>query len=168
MSAAETTAIFTWGIHELAHWLTGVGLGYEMWITFNQAGPVDGSYDSTTHRVLVSMAGPAITWVQGVVALILIQRTQTLWLYALLFLAFWIRAVAMGISYISNPNDEAVASTLLGLPMWVLPTASVLFLLVLTYKGSKRLNVGWKGNILCYLCASIVTTIIVFSDQWLF
>ncbi len=54
-------AIFTWGIHEVAHYLTGVALGYDMWITFNQVGPVDGAYESAAHANLISLAGPVVT-----------------------------------------------------------------------------------------------------------
>ena len=76
-------AVVTWGIHELAHWAMGVALGYEMWMTFNQAGPTQGSFDHESHQVLVSLAGPLITWIQAGVALWLIERYQKLWIYAL-------------------------------------------------------------------------------------
>ena len=161
-------AIVSWGIHEFAHWLTGGVLGYDMWISFNQVGLVEGKYDSKLHEFLVAMAGPFVTWIQAVVTLIFIFRFRQLWIYSFLFLTLWSRALAFGISYISNPNDEAGASLLVGLPMWVLPALSVIFLFVLTFLGSRRLKAGWKGNLLAYLMASIVTAVIVFSDQILF
>ena len=161
-------AILTWGIHESAHWLMGSMLGYDMWITFNQVGLVQGEYKSDFHQMLVSMAGPIVTWLQAIGALLLIHRNGNLWIYSFLFLAFWMRAMAMGISFLTNPNDEASVSLLLGLPMWVVPAVSVTFLLVLTYQGSRLLNVGWKGNVVAYLMASLMSAIIVFSDQFLF
>lgn len=161
-------AILTWGIHESAHWLTGVMLGYDMWITLNQVGPVQGSYDSDGHQILVAMAGPIVTWIQAIVAFLVIRSTRELWMYSFLFLAFWMRAMAMCISFISNPNDEAKASMLLGLPMWVLPIVSVAFLLTLTYFGSRKLKAGWKSNVIAYLMASLVSAAVIFSDQLLF
>lgn len=154
-------AVVTWGIHEVAHWGTGKLLGYDMWITFNQAGPVKGSYDSTFDSVLISMAGPVVTLIQGAVALILINRLSDVRYYAFLFLAFYMRAVAMGLSYTSKPNDEAATSLLLGLPMWVLPSVSVGILFLMTYRGSTKLNVGWKGNVVAYVAASIVVTLVI-------
>ena len=161
-------AVLTWGIHEVAHWGTGELLGYQMWISFNQAGLIEGSYQSTFHEVLVGMAGPMVTWVQGVVALILIRRHAQLRIYSFLFLAFFMRLVAMVLSFTSQPNDEAGTALLLGLPMWLLPSLSVALLLALTYSGSKHLCVGWRGNVLSYFMASIVTTIVVVLNSLVF
>ena len=158
----------TWGVHEGAHWLMGTTLGYDMWITFNNAGPVRGAYDTTVHRALVGMAGPAATWLQAIAALLLIRRLRALWTYSFLFLALWMRFLAFCISYISNPNDEASVSLLLGLPMWVLPAVSVALLATLTYMGRRSLMVGWKGNVLSYVMASLVSAVVVFSDRLLF
>jgi hypothetical protein len=161
-------AILTWGVHEVAHWLTGVAIGYDMWITFNQAGPVQGSYDSSFHEILIAMAGPIVTWSQAVLAFAVVRRSRKLWTYSFLFLALWMRALAMCMSFISNPNDEARTSLIFGLPMWVIPGVSVILLLTLTFLGSRSLKVGWKGNVTSYVMASIVTTIVILSDQWLF
>lgn len=161
-------AIVTWGLHESVHFLTGIGLGYDMWITFNQVGLVEGQYDSNMHEIMVAMAGPIATWIQAVLAFLVIRRFRTLWTYSFLFLACWMRAVAMGISFIANPNDEASASVLMGLPMWVLPSLSVLMLLALTFAGSRAIKAGWKGNVIAYAMASLVTAAVVFSDQLLF
>ena len=160
--------VLTWGIHEYAHWLMGRALGYDMWITFNQVGLIQGDYDSNLHQILLSMAGHIVTWLQAIVILFFIRRRRHLWLYSFLFLAFWTRILAMIISLLSNPNDEARASLLLGLPMWIMPTISVMFLLILTYFGDRSLRPGWKGNVIAYVMASLMTTAVVFSDQVLF
>ena len=161
-------AIVTWGIHEFAHWATGELLGYDMWLSFNQAGLIQGEYGSTTHQILVDLAGPAMTWAQAILALYFIRRFKQGWIYAFLFLAFWMRGLAMAFSFISLPNDEARASLLLDLPMSVLPALSVIVLLVFTYIGSKTLNIGWKGNIVSIVMASLVTAMIVYADQLIF
>ncbi len=161
-------AILTWGIHEGAHWLMGTALGYDMWITFNQVGLAQGSYTSTGHQILVSMAGPFVTWIQAVLALNYVRQSQQLWSYSFLYLTFWTRAVAMIISFLANANDEARTSLLLDLPLWVVPLLSVAFVFALTFLGSRALKVGWKGNVVAYLAASLVTAAIVFSDQMLF
>lgn len=161
-------AVFTWGVHEYAHWLMGGILGYEMWITFNQAGPVQGNYDSDWHQILIAMAGPIVTWVQAVLALFLICWSRQLWMYSFLFLALWMRTVAMIISLVSNPNDEARVSLLIGLPVWVVPVISVALMFALTYVGSRSLKAGWRSNVVAYVMASVVTVIVVFSDQLLF
>lgn len=166
-------AILTWGIHESAHYATGLVLGYDMWISFNQVGPVEGSSVSKVHQFLITMSGPLITWIQAVVAFVLIRQTPklstpNLSIYPFLFLTLWTRALAMFISFVSHPNDEARASLLIGCPVWLIPSISVGLMFGLTFYGSRGLNVGWKGNIVAYLAASLVTAAIVFSDQILF
>ena len=161
-------AVVTWGIHEFAHYATGILLGYDMWITFNHAGPVQGHFDADFHEVAVAMAGPVVTWVQAVVVLQWIRNSRKQFLYPLLFLTLWSRALAAIFSFISHPNDEAKASVLVGLPMWVLPALSVGLMFATTFYGSRILKMGWKGNTVSYIAASIVTAAIVFSDEWLF
>ena len=161
-------AILTWGVHEAAHYFMGRALGYDMWITFNQVGLVEGDYDSLLHRNLVSIAGPVITAIQAVLAWWFIRNSNALWAYALVFLTVWTRALAMIISLTGDANDEARISLSLGLPIWVLPAISVAFMLVFTVLSSRSLRAGWKGNLVAYFGASIVTALIVFSDQHLF
>ena len=161
-------AIFTWGIHEYAHWQIGVLRGYDMWITFNQAGPTQGHFESRLDQILVAAAGPIVTIVQALVSVALIVRFRQLWLYAFLFLTLWTRVLAFAVSYLTHPNDEAVISNLLSLPMWLIPSVSVCILFCATYYGSRLLSAGWKVNAIAYLMSSIMTAAIVFSDQYLF
>lgn len=161
-------AILTWGIHEGAHWAMGELLGYDMWMTFNEAGPVSGSYNSDMHNILIALAGPLVTIVQAIIAWFIIARSKNLIAYVFVFLAFYMRAVAMGISFTSKPNDEATASLLMGLPMWVLPAIIVTFLFMLTYASSKKLKAGWKINVLAYIMASVVATLVIFLNGVIF
>ncbi|NNE69607.1 MAG: hypothetical protein HKN29_04495 [Rhodothermales bacterium] len=161
-------ALLTWGAHEGAHWIMGTALGYDMWITINQVGLTSGSYSSSADQFMVSMAGPLITWAQGGIALWLALRLKDLAVYPFLFLAVWMRALAWAMSHLSNPNDEAVAGLLIGLPMWILPALSVSLLAYLTVRGSRATGAGWKENAVAYVLASLSSAVVVLSDSWLF
>lgn len=161
-------AIVSWGVHEYGHFAAGQILGYDMWMSFNRAGPTQGHYDTEFHEFVVAMAGPVVTWIQAFIALAVIRWSRELWTYSFLFLTSWSRSLAMLISFISNPNDEARASLLMGMPMWVLPTVSVGLTFLLTLWGSRILGAGWKGNVTAYVAASLVTAAVVLSDQLLF
>ena len=114
-------ALVTWLLHEFAHWQMGEALGYDMWMSLNGGGLVgEGSYDSALDRSLVNAAGPLLTYILAISALALIRTTRSLLLYPFLFLQFYMRAVALGISVLSQPNDEARISLELGLPLWLL------------------------------------------------
>lgn len=155
--------VVTWGLHELAHFQAGRWLGYEMWMSMNRAGPLEGGYASTTHRVIVAMAGPFVTYIQALVAFALVRRWHLGGAYPFLFFALFMRLTAFVIG-ISHPNDEARTSLDLGLPVWALPAVVVALLLLLTIAGSRTLRVGWRTNTVLYLLASLITAAIVFGD----
>ncbi len=158
-------ALVTWLAHELAHWLMGEALGYDMWMSLNGGGLVgEGAYDSALDRSLVDAAGPFVTYILAISAFALIRTTGSLLLYPFLFLQFYMRTVALGISILSQPNDEARISLELGLPLWLLPGIAVAFLLALTVIGSRMVRAGWAGNIIAYVMASLLSAAIVFLD----
>jgi hypothetical protein len=158
-------ALVTWLPHELAHWMMGEALGYDMWMSINGGGLVgEGSYDNAFDRSLVDAAGPLLTYSLAIGTLALIRVTRSLLLYPFLFLQFYMRAVALGISVVSQPNDEARISLELGLPLWALPVIAVTMLLALTVIGSRTVRAGWTGNMLAYVMASLVTAAVVFLD----
>ena len=74
------------------------------------------------------------------------------------------RAAALGISIVSQPNDEARISLELGLPLWLLPGIAVTVLLALTVIGSRMVKAGWTGNVIAYVMASLLSAAIVFLD----
>lgn len=158
-------ALMTWLLHEFAHWQMGKALGYDMWMSLNEGGLAGkGSYDNALDKSLVDAAGPILTYTLAIGALALIRTTRNLLLYPFLFLQFYMRAVALGISAVSQPNDEARISLELGLPLWLLPGIAVTFLLALTVIGSRTVRAGWTGNIIAYIMASLLSTAIVFLD----
>jgi hypothetical protein len=158
-------ALLTWLLHEFAHWQMGKALGYDMWMSLNEAGLAgEGSYDSALDRSLIDAAGPVLTYILAIGSLVLIRTTRSLLLYPFLFLQFYMRAMAMGISVVSQPNDEARVSLELGLPLWLLPAIAVTLLLAMTVIGSRTVRAGWTGNIIAYVMASILSTAIIFLD----
>lgn len=156
-------AAFTWGVHELMHYVAGVALGYEMWMSMNQAGPVEGKYAATWHAIVVSMAGPFVTYLQAGVAFWLIRTRELAVAYPFLFLAWFTRTLAFVVGF-KNPNDEMRTSIDLGLPAWALPAVVVTALLALTVLGSRALRFGWRTNLGLYIFVSVITAAIVFGD----
>ena len=121
-----------------------------MWLSMNRAGLIAGEYESREHRMLVAMAGPLVTYLQAVIALLLIRTRSLSLAYPFLFLALFMRSVAFAVSF-SKPNDEARTSLDLGLPFWVLPSVAVGLLLLMTIVGSRSLRIGWRTNGLALL-----------------
>jgi hypothetical protein len=152
-------------VHEFAHWLTGITLGYDMVATPNRVYSL--SPTTPIHAMLISAAGPLITIAVGVVGYLMV-RSRSSWLgFAMVYTAFFSRLLAMGVSAF-NPNDEARISRDLGIGMWTLPAIVVLSLLVLTYLSSRHLKLGFKDHFLCYLVASITVSLVVGADHFFF
>lgn len=156
--------IGTFLVHEFTHWLTGVALGYEMVATLNHVG--SRSPMSPGHQALVSISGPVVTIAQGLLGFWLVRHRRSLAGFALLYMAFFMRLLAAGVS-LFNPNDEARVSQYLGLGTWTLPLLVVGGLLVLVVSASRRLKLRLLDQVFCYLVASVVVSLIVGLDMML-
>lgn len=149
-------------IHESFHWLMGAALGFDMRFGLNAV-----SYLSPTEpwqRAMADIAGPLVTIVQGAVAYVLVMRSGSSKIFAFLYAAFFMRLVAGLVSFM-HPNDEARVSMFLGLGKWTLPILVAAGLLVLLVRASRRLALGWKDQLACYVLASLAVSAIVGIDR---
>ncbi len=151
-------------IHELVHWSVGTALGYKMYFTLTTSGVLEGGWRSDLDYAMISIAGPVFTFIVGLFgAWLAISKRMQLG-YELIFAAFMQRFLAMVMSGIFIPNDEARVSLYLGLNWFVVPLVFVIPLLVLTIWSSRALKFGLIVNFLCYLTASLAFTVMVYGD----
>lgn len=155
--------VLTFLAHELAHWLAGTLLGYDMAVSLNGAAPRSGGFLSERDAFIVSGAGPLVTILQAVLAYWWTRRSNHPTAYALLFVAWFMRFAAAFVS-LMHPNDEARMSLQLGWNMWVLPGLVVALLFALTWAASRHLRIGWKTNLAAYMLCSLAFAGIVFLD----
>jgi hypothetical protein len=148
-------------VHEFAHWLTGIALGYEMVASPNHVRSIGEM--SATHELLVSAAGPIVTIVQGIFGFALLRGRQAQLGFALLYMAFFMRLMAAAVS-VYNPNDEARISEQLGLGTFTLPLVVVIFLFTLVFIASRRLGLRFRDQFVCYVIASTVVSLVVGID----
>jgi hypothetical protein len=133
-------------LHEFAHWLAGVVLGYDMAMSLNTVRAVDG-FTEAWHATAVTLAGVLTTIAQAVVVYWLMQGGRRRWLYPFLLTPLAFRLMAM-VMNLFNPNDEGRLSELLGLNLFVLPAIVCGSLLWLTYRIARAHKIGWKRNTL--------------------
>ena len=153
--------IGTFLVHEFAHWLTGVAIGHDMVATPNHVWSKNPM--SALDQAMVSAAGPVITIAQGIVGFWLVKNRQSQLGFALLYMAFFMRLLAAGMSFY-NPNDEARVSQLIGFGTWTIPLIVVAGLFALLVSASRNLKLRFRDHFVCYLVASIVVTLIVGVD----
>jgi ABC-type proline/glycine betaine transport system permease subunit len=151
----------TFVIHEFFHWLAGTLLGYPMRITPNQVGPLSAMIP--VHLTVMTAAGPIATYIQAVVGYALVRSHVSLVGFAMVYMAFFMRLVAMGVS-VFHPNDEARISQDLGFGLWTLPALAVSTLFILVYSCSRRMRITAREQFICYVVASVVVTTFVGAD----
>jgi len=157
-------AIVTMIFHEITHWLAGKALGYDMYFTLTTASLIEGSWRSEADYALVSIAGPLFTFAVGLFGAWLAIVKKMRFGYELIFVAFMQRFLAMIMSALFIPNDEARVSLFLGWDWWVLPVTIIIPLFVLAVWSSIKLRFGVLVNFFCYLATSIAFTLIVAAD----
>jgi hypothetical protein len=152
----------TYAVHEAAHWFAGFLMGAEMLPSLNGVRYVTAL--SPGQRAFADIAGPAVTIVQALIAYVMIKRHASMRAFAFLYMAAFMRVVA-GLISLKFPNDEARVSVYLNLPAWVLPVAVAGGMFALVAVASRRLGLGWKTQVLCYVVASVTTMVIVGGDM---
>jgi high-affinity Fe2+/Pb2+ permease len=159
--------IFTWIIHEFAHWLTSELLGYDTIMRLNGTSSTNGENPTDWHKIFISASGPIITILQGLIVFIILKsRNWNKYLYAFLFTAFYMRLLA-GLMNLINPNDEGRISAFLEIGTFTLPIIVSGLLFFMVYKISKKYNLNWKFQLSTTLIVMVASSILILSDQFL-
>lgn len=157
--------LFTWLIHEFAHWLAGTLLGYESIMKLNSVSYAESENPTEIHKMIVSAAGPIITILQAIFAFFLLKSQWNKYIYTVLFTAFYMRFVA-GLLNIIHLNDEGRISVFLGIGAFTLPIIVSGFLFYLVYVISRKYKLNWKFQLATYLGVMFVSSILILSDQF--
>jgi hypothetical protein len=155
--------LFTWMLHEFAHWLAGEALGNNMAMTLNTSYPVTGHYLAASHDSMVSAAGPIITIIQAGIFYVLLKRNRAA-LFPFLLTCLYMRSLA-GVLNIINLNDEGRISKDLGLGTYTLPLIVVAILFYLVYRTVKSKGYSIKFIVGTVLLIMLFSSIIVLADQ---
>jgi hypothetical protein len=157
--------VFTWVLHEFAHWSTGELLGYKMSMTLNKAFPVNGKYSSDSHYLIISAAGPLITLVEALIVFLIMRYSRRIILYSILFSCFYMRFIAMILNII-NLNDEGRISKSLGLGTFTLPVIMCAILFLLVYKISVLYGLKIKFILINIGLVIFFSSVIILTDQY--
>ena len=151
--------LFTWLIHEFAHWATYAVFGYEATMGLNHVSIAEGFEAERTHRLWCIAMGPIVTVLQAVVAFWILKRGWKKLVYPVLFSAFYMRSLA-GAMNVLNPNDEGKLSVEFGLGLFAIPVLVGLFLLVLVILTSRRhhlhASIQWKTTMVVMVTSSML------------
>ncbi len=71
--ATLIAVIFTWILHEFAHWLTSESFGHETIMRLNGTSPIDGKSVTDWQKILISASGPLITLIQALTIFVVLK-----------------------------------------------------------------------------------------------
>ncbi|MEM6719452.1 MAG: hypothetical protein AAF611_09070 [Bacteroidota bacterium] len=158
--------LFTWFIHEFAHWVTSEALGYEAMMRLNGVAPLYGVFPTEGHQAIISISGPIITILQGIICYLMLNlKGWNKYLYPLLFTAFYMRLFAGAMNFI-HPNDEARVGQYLGIGTHTLSLIVSIFLFALVYLISKKYKLHWTFQLWTILIVFIVSWAIIYIDMY--
>ena len=163
---AGIVAVFlTWIIHEFAHWLTGELLGYKSMMYLNGVSSVKGQNPTEIHKVIISISGPIITILQGLIVYgFLKSRGWNTYLYPFLFTAFYMRFLA-GLMNLIMANDEGRVGQFLGIGTFTLSIIISGFLFFMVYKISRKYKLNWKFQFWTTIIIMSASSLLIFLDQ---
>ena len=159
------SVLFTWVLHELAHWSVGELLGNEMKMSLNSAGPVSGHYNGHFHNSIVTIAGPIFTVAEAFVAYRILKKDGDLHWLPVLITCVYMRILA-GFMNLSQLNDEGKISLKLGIGKFTLPllVAAILIWwcrsLLVRRSYSRPLLWGTLGMVMLF------SSILILADQF--
>ncbi|WP_109809358.1 hypothetical protein [Sphingosinithalassobacter portus] len=156
--------VLTFLLHEGAHALSGLALGFPVEIGLNHVRPVGDVAPDAAQAMLMSAAGPVATIAIALVAWATIGRSVTGFLIVLA--AFVCRAMAMVVS-LWNPNDEMRISQALGIGAWTLPIVVTLLLAMLVWAAARGKRLRGRHWLALYISGSIALAAVVGADMML-
>lgn len=164
--AVTVAVIFTWIIHEFAHWLTSESLGYETIMRLNGTSPANGEKVAEGHKIFISASGPIVTILQGLIAFIILQNhVWNKFIYPFLFTAFYMRLLA-GLMNFINPNDEGRIGVFFEIGIFTIPIIVNGLLFFMIFKVSKRYGLNWKFQLGTTLIVILISSLLILSDQF--
>lgn len=151
-------------IHEVAHLMAAVGLGYDAIIRLNSVTPLGDA--SRNHALLIAGAGPALTVAQGLLGFALARMSGSTLAFNLLVCAALQRSMAATVSALSAPNDEMRISLELGLGSWGLYAIVLILLWGLIFLAALRIKPGWAYLFWAWLGFGVGTSAMVFGESF--
>jgi hypothetical protein len=164
--AGILAVIVTWFIHEFTHWVTSELLGYESYMRLNSVGSLNGNLSDEVDKAIISISGPIITILQGIIIFIVLKsKGWNKYLYLFLFIAFYMRFFA-GLMNFINPNDEARFSQFLGIGTHTVSIIVSIFLFAMVYIISKKYKLNWKFQLWTTIIVLVASWTLILVDQY--
>jgi hypothetical protein len=153
-------AFITYLFHEFGHWIIGELLGNDMVYSLNWVWPKNGQYINPEHGLYVSIGGPAFSILQALIALLVIEKFNTLYAYPFLFFSFFTRFFSLLFGGFSK-QDEAHISANLNIGTYTIAILVLMILIILVWRGSNRFKFRFKELSFFFLISTLCMLMVI-------
>ena len=137
-------AFITYIFHEFGHWTFGELLGNDMALSLNNSTPKSGYFISESHALWSAIGGPVFTIFQGLIFLLIVRITNSIYAYSIAFFAVFSRFFSIVLGGI-NLQDEARIASMLDINKYLVAAIVLTILLLILWKCSRIMNLKMKS-----------------------
>lgn len=130
----------------------------------NNVWPKDGHYIDSGHEVLVLIGGPAFTILLAILALIVIEKYRTIYVYPVVFFQMFMRFFSLACGGFTK-QDEFKISTILHLGPYTVAIIVSLSLFLIVLRTSNKLRINLKDNSYILTMSTLAAVIVIVTDK---
>ncbi|MGB8492739.1 MAG: hypothetical protein WCE64_16920 [Bacteroidales bacterium] len=159
-------AFISYLFHEFGHWSVGEIMGNRMAYRLNGAWPVNGQYLNPRHGLYSSIAGPAFSILQALIALIFIEKLKSIYAFPFLFFPLFMRFFSITFGGF-NKQDEAGISASLGIGTYTVAILVIVISILIIWRGAYKLKLTFKEVNYFILISTLCDLLVIGTDSLL-
>ena len=156
-------AFISYLFHEFGHWSVGEILGNRMAYRLNGVWPVNGQYLNPKLGIYVSIAGPAFSILQALIALFLIEKFNSKYAFPFLLFPLYMRFFALAFGGFGK-QDEAGISASLGIGTYTVAIIVIVISVLIIWMGAHKLKLRFKEINYFILICTVCNLIVIWTD----
>jgi len=137
-------AFITYLFHEFGHWTFGELLGNDMTLSLNNSTPKSGQFINESHVLWSAIGGPVFTIIQGLLFLLIVKITNSIYAYSIAFFAFFSRFFSIVFGEI-NLQDEARIASILDVNKYLIAVIVLMMLFLILWRCNRIMNLKLKS-----------------------
>ena len=134
----------TYLFHEFGHWTFGELLGNEMTLSLNNSSPKSGYFIDDADAIWSAIGGPFFTILQGLLFLLIVWLTKSIYAYSFTFFAVFSRFFPILFGGFSQ-QDEARIALMLNVNKYLIAMIVLSILLLIIWKCNRIMKLNIKA-----------------------
>lgn len=138
-------AFLSYVFHEFGHWTMGELLGTDMTLSINNSSPRNGYFTDGSDALWSAIGGPVFTILQGLICMLLIGLTKSVYAFSFIFFAAFSRFFAIVFGGIDR-QDEAKIAALLDWNKYLVAAIVLTILFTILWRSHRMMKLNMKAT----------------------